>query len=251
VIESSAAGVLLDIEGTTSSVSFVYDVMFPHARRELDAYLAAHWGEPALAEACEWIARDAGHASLDAWSGGSADAAARRTLVRGEAVRLMERDAKSTGLKQLQGLIWQAGFESGQMRAHVYDDVPAALAAWNRQGKDVRIYSSGSVQAQKLFFGHTVHGNLLPHFRGHYDTRTGPKREAASYTAIASQYHLPPGDILFVSDVTAELDAARQAGMQTALCVRPGNAESPAGHGHATMASLAEIRMVSKKSRGA
>lgn len=226
-------GILLDIEGTTSSISFVYDVMFPFVRRELDAYLRSHWAEPALAAACDAIARDAGNLSL----------ASSLEQVNAEVLRLMDGDVKSTGLKQLQGLIWEAGFKSGEMKAHVYDDVPPALTAWNTTGLDVRIYSSGSVQAQKLFFGHTIVGNLLPLFRGHYDTTTGPKKEPASYAAIAAAFALPPQEILFLSDVPAELDAAKVAGMQTGLVLRPGNAAIKPGHGHPEIRSFAEIRM--------
>src|SRR4029079_14455426 len=107
--------------------------------------------------------------------------------------------------------IWQSGFESGELKAHVYDDVPPALAAWNAAGEDVRIYWSGSVQAQKLFCGHTIAGNLLTSFRGHYDTTIGGKKEAASYQKIAAEFELPASEILFLSDVVAELDAARAA----------------------------------------
>ena len=225
-------GILLDIEGTTSSVSFVYDVMFSFVRRELDGYLRGHWGEPDLAAACDAIAKDAGNPAIAK----SAD------QVKGEVIRLMDGDVKATGLKALQGLIWDAGFTSGEMQAHVYDDVPPALKSWNIAGIDVRIYSSGSVQAQKLFFGHTIAGNLLPHFRGHYDTTTGPKKEAASYTSIAAAYGLPPKDILFLSDVPAELDAARQAGLQTGLVIRPGNVAVRPDHGHPEIRSFAEVQ---------
>lgn len=224
-------GILLDIEGTTSSISFVYDVMFPFVRRELDDYLRRHWGQTETAIACDAIARDAGQPSL----------ASTPEQVSSEVLRLMEGDVKSTGLKQLQGLIWESGFTSGELKAHVYDDVPPALAAWNQAGLDVRIYSSGSVQAQKLFFGHTIAGNLLPLFRGHYDTTTGPKKEAASYAAIAAAFALAPREILFLSDVTAELDASKEAGMQTALLLRPGNAAAIPGHGHPEISSFAEV----------
>jgi len=233
VLPFSGRGILLDIEGTTSSISFVYDVMFPFVRRELDAYLRGHWGEPALTAACDAIARDAGSPSI----------AASQEQVKAEVLRLMDGDVKATGLKQLQGLIWDAGFTSGEMKAHVYDDVPPALSAWNKAGLDVRIYSSGSVQAQKLFFGHTIAGNLLPQFRGHYDTTTGPKKEAASYAAIAAEFGLPPREILFLSDVPAELDAAKQAGLQTALVLRPGNAAVKPEHGHREIRSFAEVRI--------
>jgi enolase-phosphatase E1 len=223
----SGRGILLDIEGTTSSVSFVYDVMFPYVRKHLTFEVFANWLEPEYIEAFHALARDAGHDSLDAWL--KTNKLTRENPLRAadvvckEVLRLMDADVKATGLKQLQGLIWKSGFESGELKAHIYDDVPPALAAWNAAGKDVRIYSSGSVQSQKLFFGHTIAGDLLPHFRGHYDTTTGPKKEAGSYREIAGDFRFPPGEILFLSDVIAELDAARAAGLQTALVVRPGN----------------------------
>jgi len=236
---------LLDIEGTTSSISFVYDVMFPYVRKHLTFEVFANWLEPEYIEAFHAIGRDAGHESLDVWlkkEGLTRDNPIRAAeVVCKEVTRLMNADVKSTGLKQLQGLIWQSGFESGELKAHVYDDVPPALTAWNGAGKDVRIYSSGSVQAQKLFFGHTIAGDLLACFRGHYDTNTGPKKEPASYQKIAADFALPPAEILFLSDVVAELDAAREGGMETALVVRPGNAPAPADHGHRTIESFAEI----------
>lgn len=240
-------GILLDIEGTTSSVSFVYDAMFPYVRKHLRFEVFSNWMEPAYIEAFHAIARDAGHDSLDAWLK-EHDLTRENPLRAAEVVcreveRLMDADAKATGLKELQGLIWQSGFEGGSLVAHVYDDVPPALAAWNAAGIDVRIYSSGSVHAQKLFFGHTLAGNLLGHFRGHYDTTTGGKKEAESYRRIAADSSLPPGEILFLSDVVAELDAARDAGLQTALCIRPGNPPTPASDraGHAEIRSFAEV----------
>ena len=240
-------GILLDIEGTTSSVSFVYDVMFPYVRKHLTFEVFANWLEAEYVEAFQAIARDAGHESLDAWL--KTQKLTRENPLRAaevvckEVTRLMDADVKATGLKLLQGLIWKSGFESGELLAHVYEDVPPALAAWNEAGKDVRIYSSGSVQAQKLFFGHSIAGNLLPHFKGHYDTTIGAKKEAESYRRIAAEFGLPPGGVLFLSDIVAELDAARAAGMQTGLCMRPGNAEgqTSSGEGHAEVRSLADV----------
>ena len=242
-------GILLDIEGTTSSISFVYEVMFPYVRKHLTFEVLTNWEEPEYVAACEAIARDAGHDSLAAWlathrlSQGNPLRAA--DVVCREVIRQMDADLKATGLKQLQGLIWKAGFESGSLAAHIYNDVPPALEAWNAAGKDVRIYSSGSVQAQRLFFGHTTAGNLLGHFRGNYDTTTGPKREAASYGRIAGEFGLAAGEILFASDVVAELDAARSAGMATVLVIRPGNAEgqTSAGPPHAQIASFSELEL--------
>jgi len=240
---------LLDIEGTTSSVSFVYDVMFPYVRKHLTFEVFANWMEREYIEAFHAIAKDAGHESLDDWlkkQGLTRENPLRAAeVVCKEVTRLMDGDVKATGLKHLQGLIWQSGFESGELKAHVYDDVPPALADWNAAGKDVRIYSSGSIQAQQLFFGHTIAGNLLGHFRGHYDTTTGPKKEAESYRKIAAAFGLPAAKILFLSDVVAELDAARAAGMLTGLVVRPGNAvgQVSAGDPHAEIVTFTEVVM--------
>ena len=247
MISFSGQGILLDIEGTTSSVSFVYDVMFPYVRKHLTFEVLTNWMEPEYLAAFEAVARDAGHGSFDAWLATqqlTRDNALRGSqLVCQEVIRQMDADAKATGLKQLQGLIWKSGFESGELLAHVYADVPPALAAWNAAGKDVRIYSSGSVQAQKLFFGHTIAGDLLPNFRGHYDTTTGPKKEAESYCKISGEFGLPPAAILFLSDIVAELDAARDGGLATALVIRPGNATGQArtGEAHAQITDFSQI----------
>jgi len=243
VIAFSGRAILLDIEGTTSSVSYVYDVMFPYARRGLAQYLADHWGTAATAGVREQIAQDAGHESFAAWLRCCESTDDGPALVREEIERLMDGDVKATGLKQLQGQIWKSGFENGQLKAHVYNDVPPALTAWQAAGVDVRIYSSGSVQAQKMFFTHSEHGDLLSHFSGHYDTTTGPKREAESYRQIAAAFDLPVGDILFLSDVVAELKAADEAGLQTGLCLRPGNAPVDDGHGFAELTSFADIKL--------
>ena len=240
----SGCGILLDIEGTTSSVSFVYDVMFPFVRRELDQYLCTNWGSTTLNEACDLIAKDAGYESFAAWCENETEVGKRQQLLRGEVLRLMDGDVKATGLKALQGLIWRSGFESGEMRAHVYDDVLPAIQTWKEAGCDIRIFSSGSIAAQKLFFGHTVVGNMLHLFQSHYDTTTGSKKEAASYRAIAEDFGLPPAQILFLSDVLGELEAADATGLQTCLCKRPGNAKVAAGHGHPLITSFDQIELL-------
>lgn len=137
-------------------------------------------------------------------------------------------------------MIWEEGYRSGELRGHVYPDVPGALAAWRAAGVRLRVFSSGSVQAQKLLFGHTEHGDLTPLFEGFHDTTTGPKREPGSYAAIAAAYGLAAGKILFLSDVREELDAAAEAGMRTGLLVRPGNRPAEPG-GHAVYGSFAEL----------
>jgi enolase-phosphatase E1 len=239
-------GVLLDIEGTTSSVRFVYDEMFPFARRETPAYLAKHWASPALRDALGKMAVDAGHADWNAWiaASGADSTAAQQKLVVDEVGSLMDRDAKATGLKALQGLVWEAGFKSGALRSHLYDDVVPAIKLWQAMDLDVRIYSSGSVHAQKLFFAHSLAGNLLSYFGGHYDTGIGGKRESDSYRRIAVEFDLPPEEIVFLSDIVAELDAARSAGMQTCLSLRPENAPVADAHGHVAVKSFEELELL-------
>lgn len=220
-----AAAVLTDIEGTTTPVSFVYDVLFPYAEARLDETCRQAAGDPEIAAAvarlrAEYDAERRGLSDGGLPPFGSGAAYARR---------LMAEDRKSTGLKALQGLIWRRGYADGSLRATVFPDVPPALEAWRAAGVRLRVYSSGSVLAQQLLFRHTDHGDLTGHFEGYHDTTTGPKREAASYRAIADAFALPPGDILFASDVVAELDAAAEAGMRTALLERPGNAPADPG----------------------
>ena len=129
------------------------------------------------------------------------------------------------------------------MKAHVYDDLQPALQAWKEAGKTLAIYSSGSIAAQKLFFGHTQVGNLLDFFKDHFDTTTGPKREADSYQQIAVALELEPQSILFISDVVEELDAAAQSGFQTALALRPGNKPVETKHDHPSIHSFEEVRL--------
>ncbi|MDI1312723.1 acireductone synthase [Prosthecobacter sp.] len=219
--------ILLDIEGTLSPLAFVHDVMFPYARRRAGIYLAMHWGTAVISQ----LARDVGVA-------GFASPAEAEDAVH----RLMEADAKVTGLKQLQGMIWEEGFRNGELRSRIFDDVPLALAGWCRQGREIRIYSSGSVHAQKLFFAYTKRGDLSVHFSGYYDTTTGSKRETASYAAIAADCGLTAEQILFVSDVVEELNAARNAGMVTVLALRPGNPPALL-HDHPAITSFSEISL--------
>jgi len=235
VIVFDGRGILLDVEGTTSSISFVYDVLFEHAKAHVGDYLAAHRDDPQVAAAARGIAATAGLGNVNLSD------PADLTKLTLAAIDLMNRDVKDTSLKMLQGMIWRGGYEKGDLVAHVFDDVPPALAQWADAGLDVRIYSSGSIEAQQLFFRHTAHGDLTRHLRGHYDTTTGPKREAASYAAIAADMGLEPRQVLFVSDVGAELDAARAAGMATALAVRPGNREQGGLFEHQACDSFAEI----------
>ncbi len=216
-------GILLDIEGTTSAIDFVYQTMFPFVRRELTSFLETQTERPDVQAALDQIAAEAGWRLLpDVWNH-PATRPANLQRVRDEVLRQMDVDAKSTGLKSLQGLIWEAGFQSGELVAEMYDDVLPALHHWRAQGIPVRIYSSGSIAAQQLFFGHTTRGDLRAYLDGHYDTTIGGKRDADSYRRIATDWGLSPPRILFVSDVGDELAAAATAGLHVALAIRPGN----------------------------
>lgn len=229
--------ILLDIEGTVSPLAFVHEVMFPYARLRLASFLAARWHTPEVLAVARQMALDAGCASFAEWCPPSAKPEA---FAAEEALKLMDADLKATGLKLLQGLIWEQGFRDGALRSTLFDDVPAALQSWHAAGVELRIYSSGSVHAQKLFFAHTEAGDLTPLFSRYYDTTIGSKREAESYRRIAKDCQTAASDILFISDVVAELDAARSAGMTTRLAIRPGNVPPPA-HDHAIVHSFADL----------
>jgi enolase-phosphatase E1 len=210
--------VVTDIEGTTSAITFVRDVLFPYARKRLPAFVETHADQPEVQHWLHEAAKEAGFIE-----------ASRQEVIE-LLLRWIDEDRKSTALKALQGMIWREGYAAGTFRAHVYPEVAARLRAWKAAGMRLYVYSSGSVEAQQLFFGHCEAGDLAPLFDGWFDTQVGPKREAASYRAIAEAIGLPPGDILFLSDIAAELDAAREAGMRTTLLVREPGAESAGSH---------------------
>ncbi|MFO0923464.1 MAG: acireductone synthase [Pirellulales bacterium] len=232
--------VLLDIEGTTSSIAFVYDIMFAYIREHLDAFLRDKIDSPELDAVIALMREDLQDAS---WCSPSIPTADRIALVASQVRQWMDEDRKLTGLKKLQGMIWKGGFETGQMRAHVFPDVLPNLLRWKDLGLEIRIYSSGSIQAQKLFFGHSESGNLLPYFISHYDTTIGNKRESASYQRIAADIGTEPNRVLFVSDVAAELDAAREAGMQAVACCRVGNAPLPSDYTGSQITSFDQIEI--------
>ena len=221
--------VLVDIEGTTTPLSFVTDVLFPFAKERLGD--ACSSPDPRFTAAVRRLREEHEAEGTDMPGFGNGAPYARY---------LMELDRKSTGLKELQGLIWEEGYRAGDLKGEVFPDVPEALRAWQAQGVRARIFSSGSVLAQQLLFGHTEYGDLRSFFEGYHDTTTGPKREARSYAVIAGAFGLPPGTILFLSDVVEELDAAREAWMQTGLLLRPGNKPVEAGS-HSVYRSFAEL----------
>jgi enolase-phosphatase E1 len=225
-VGAGARVVLLDVEGTTTAVAFVYDVLFPFARARLREFLS----RPAAAEDRAALRRERAGESEAAPPWDARDAAAETESAIAYASWLMDRDRKSTALKALQGRIWEDGYAAGALVAHVYPDVRPALERWHGQGRSAAIYSSGSVLAQRLLFAHSGAGDLTPLLAGYFDTTTGPKREAESYRRISSALRAAPAEVLFVSDVAAELDAARTAGMATALCVREGPPPLDAAH---------------------
>jgi len=207
-------GILLDIEGTTTPIAFVHDVLFSYARTHVRDYLEKHIDDVAVRADIsllddDYQGRNFGASDLDE--------------VAGHVNELIDLDSKSTGLKSLQGKIWHEGYSEGSLRAQVFPDVAPALTRWRVAGLTVSIFSSGSVLAQQLLFAHTEAGDLTPFINHYFDTGVGKKGEAESYRRIAETIELAPSEILFVSDVVAELAAAREAGMKTALSLRPGN----------------------------
>jgi enolase-phosphatase E1 len=223
VDDTAVRAILLDIEGTTTPIDFVYRTLFPYARLRVAQFLLDHASEPGIRKDLEDL-RAQHRADLDErlspppWLDEmhGLDLAAVTSYV----LELMDRDSKCPALKSLQGKIWQEGYRKGELHGEVYPDVPLALERWSQQGKIVAIYSSGSVLAQKLLFGSTAAGDLTRFLRAYFDTAIGPKHLPESYARIAAALALAPPNILFISDVAKELDAARAEGIQTALCVR-------------------------------
>lgn len=209
--------IVTDIEGTTSSLSFVKDVLFPYARRHIAEYVRAHATDervaPLLDDVRELMAEPAG---LDA--------------IIDQLIEWIDGDRKITPLKTLQGLVWEHGYRAGDFHGHIYDDAVTMLRRWQQQGIELYVYSSGSVYAQELLFAHTRHGDVRSLFTGYFDTHIGPKNEAASYRRIAAELAIAAHDIVFLSDINTELDAASAAGMRTVQLVRDGLRDDHAEH---------------------
>ena len=227
-MSTPSSAVLLDVEGTTTPIDFVYRVLFPYARERYLPFLTERFADAEVAVEVRALAeehrRDAsGGQRPPPWEDSPEGVAAYASW-------LTDRDRKSTALKALQGRIWEDGFRAGELQARVYDDVPPALLRWTGAGKKVAIFSSGSVRAQRMLFAHTQAGDLTPHLSGYFDTSIGFKTEPESYRQIAASLERAPEEILFVSDVTAELDAARAAGLQTALAARSDTMPMTATH---------------------
>ena len=239
---------LLDIEGTVAPISLVTGQLFPYAEAHFGEFLRDNIDDAAVRQDLMLLAQE-NHAETDPllpcrlpkvkWP-------VQVTEIRFQIdahmylLWLMDKDRKSTALKSLQGKIWKIGFESGELKGTLFADVPEALKRWAAQGK-VAIYSSGSVDAQQLLFRYSNYGDLTAHLSGYFDTRTGPKKESASYAAIAGAMQVAPGEAIFFSDVVAELDAARESGLATRLVVREGNAVVDDAHRHCAIESMALI----------
>ncbi|MGH7530001.1 MAG: acireductone synthase [Gemmatimonadales bacterium] len=242
--EEPVRAILLDIEGTTTPVEFVHQVLFPYARARVAAFLAQHAADPDVRAdiarlRAEYAAERPQESGPPSWERADDLAAAAAY-----AHWLSDRDRKSTGLKSLQGKIWEEGYRAGGAlhgRVPIYPDVAPALARWRAGGRDVAIFSSGSVQAQRSLFANTTAGDLTPLLAAYFDTTTGPKQESGSYTRLAAALGRAPWEVLFVSDVGAELDAARQAGMRTALCVRATASPAAAGGDHPVIGTFDAI----------
>lgn len=205
------AAVVVDIEGTVGSIRFVKDVLFPFARSRLRQFVLANRSRPDVVRELDAVRTETGIADVEGQIA--------------QLERWSDADRKITPLKALQGMVWAGGYASGELVAHLYDDAIAALKRWRAARMRVYVYSSGSIAAQKLYFAHTAAGDLTPCLAGYFDTTTGPKQEAESYRRIASAIGRPAGDLLFLSDVAAELEAAAAAGFQAVQVRR----EPPAG----------------------
>lgn len=235
---------VLDIEGTLSEIAFVHEVLFPYIREKVGEFLRHHSLDANVVEVLELMARDDKAPRFSSWCPypwGTSDAT---DWIIQRIHRWMDQDAKLTGLKSLQGLIWSQGYADGTLRSHVFSDVPPALEAWYRAGCRIAIYSSGSQAAQKLLFAHTVQGDLTRWISEYFDTTVGAKREISSYQTIAYRLGCQPHEILFLSDVPEELEAASAADMKTGLVVRRGN-RGTSDSRHPRLYSLEEVRLIS------
>jgi len=228
--ESQIRVILLDIEGTTTPIEFVYQTLFPYAGRKLESFLREHFQDPEIQSLIQGLRAqhemdERNGLEPPGWLDNTQEAQLRSSVAYGQ--WLIAQDSKCTPLKSLQGKIWQEGFMSGELHGEVFPDVPIAFERWRRQKKIIGIYSSGSVLAQQLLFRTTASGDLTPYISAFFDTRVGAKIEGESYKKIAASFSYAPNQFLFISDAVKEIEAARSAGMQALLCERDGRASSP------------------------
>ena len=233
-IAMPVSAILTDIEGTTSSISFVKDVLFPYARRALPGFVRDHRDDPDVRRWLDVVATEHGSICND-------------DVIVETLQGWIDQDRKHTALKALQGLVWEAGYRNADFTAPIYPDAAPTLRRWHALDLPLYVYSSGSVPAQKLFFGHSDAGDLTGLFSGWFDTETGGKREAGSYARIASAIGIAAHDILFLSDIVEELDAAREAGLDTVLLDRredyPTPREGEAANGHTRVTDFTQIQV--------
>ena len=236
--------ILLDIEGTTTPIDFVYQVLFPYARAHLKDFITRHKeDEDVRSIVTELFTEHAKDNSADLPPLRYSDKLDEKQIAAISAYChwLIDHDRKLTPLKTLQGRIWEEGYHSGELKGEVFPDVSQNLRRWREQDKTVCIYSSGSVLAQNLLFAHTEQGDLTKFIHAFFDTNVGHKTEPGSYLRIAEFLRRKPSEILFISDVVAELDAAREASLQTLLCVRPGNHPQPDSSVHDIIYTFDEV----------
>jgi enolase-phosphatase E1 len=240
----SFSTILLDIEGTTTPIDFVYKVLFPYARAHMRDFLNRHLDDEevraAVSDLLDEQAKDEGRSHAPPTSQGRPNESQLETVA-AYAQRLIDEDRKLTPLKTIQGRIWEEGYRSGELKGQVFPDVAPNLRRWREEGRLTCIYSSGSVLAQRLLFAHTEAGDLTEFIEDFFDTKVGRKTEPASYLKIAELLPRRPADILFITDVVAELDAAATAGLQTLLCVRPGNHPQPGRDAYAMIHTFDEV----------
>jgi enolase-phosphatase E1 len=230
--------ILLDIEGTTTPIDFVQNTLFPYAKARIAGFVEDNFDGLRIE-----IAELAAEYKDDPLY--SVEFRTDSPISLGDYLKfLIDNDRKSTPLKSIQGMIWQRGYESGELRSPVFDDVPPAFERWKADGKTIAIYSSGSVLAQMLLFKYTDHGDLTEFIDRYFDTNVGHKREPDSYRKIADELEIEPAEVLFVSDVVAELDAARETGMQTVLTIRDGNAEIDEPQTHWVVHDFNELELI-------
>jgi enolase-phosphatase E1 len=218
--------VVTDIEGTTSSLSFVKDVLFPYSRQRMGEFIRQHGADPKVRELVNAVCETVGSALTD-------------EQVITQLEHWIDEDKKITPLKALQGMIWEAGYRNGDFKGHIYEDAVHNLRKWRERGLDLYVFSSGSVYAQKLLFGHTEFGDLTSLFSGYFDTNVGSKSDVSAYKKITETIGFQAQEILFLSDIEQELDAAQQAGMQVVQLVRDSAIEKRAKY--QTVASFDDI----------
>jgi enolase-phosphatase E1 len=238
---AATRAIVLDVEGTTTPIDFVYSTLFPYARRHMESYLSSHWDDDLVRAAVDdlvVVRRSEGDNAPPIADGSGEPTVSATTAF---AHWLMDGDRKTTALKTLQGLIWEEGYEAGELASTLFDDVAPAFERWSRAGIRVASYSSGSIRAQQLLYRHTTAGDLSRFVESYFDTTSGAKGDRASYERIAASLNLEPAEVVYISDVVTELDAAAAAGLRPLLAIRPGNRAQPRSDEYEIVATFADV----------